>query len=255
MKRRRDFKKRIHNQPKSKFSLFVLSKKVDIFKYLSIFLIIIFILSIPAVIKRLIKIDKIECHTQFGSCSKNYQLGDYNFVKNQIENDLNQSVEVSSYLIQYKIPSTVKIDLSLKKAKYAILNSTNIYFDRNKLVYYLVDNEGVVLEVSGSSDLPILMSDANYVSGQSISNSEKFAIHLLEKVRLINAVRSAELKNSVLQVSMENGINIKLPIEGDIDVLAGSLRLIFSRLNEETEGIKMSDIREIDLRFKNPVIR
>jgi hypothetical protein len=26
-------------------------------------------------------------------------------------------------------------------------------------------------------------------------------------------------------------------------------------LNEETEGIKMSDIREIDLRFKNPVIR
>ncbi len=45
------------------------------------------------------------------------------------------------------------------------------------------------------------------------------------------------------------------PLEGDIDTLVGSLRLIFSRLNDEGEGIRMEDIREIDLRFNNAVLR
>ena len=54
---------------------------------------------------------------------------------------------------------------------------------------------------------------------------------------------------------IENRILVRFSLEGDIDVLAGSLRLIFSRLNDETTGIRMGDVSEIDLRFKNPVIR
>ena len=83
-------------------------KKINIFKILSIILIILFIISVPTVIKKLIKITKIECSSQFGTCTKNYQLGDYNFVKKQIEVDLNHDIQVSSYLIQYKIPRTIK---------------------------------------------------------------------------------------------------------------------------------------------------
>lgn len=253
MKRRRDFKKRIHKQPKSKFNLFALFKRVNIFKYLSVFLIIIFILSIPSVVKRLIQINKIECNSQFGSCTKNYQLGDYNYVKKQIENDLNNDIKVSSYLIQYKIPSTIKIDLSLKKTKHAIKNLANIY--------YLIDKDGVVLEISDKSDLPILINNVNYNAGQTISDKDKFAIKLLEKTRIINTVSSAEIKNNILEVIIENGILVKFPVVGDIDVLVGSLRLIFSRLNEQTQGTRMKDtatvldVKEIDLRFKNAILR
>lgn len=255
MKRRRDFKRRIHKQPKSKFNLFALFKNINIFKYLSIFLIILFIISIPAVIKRLIKIDKIECNSQFGPCRNDYQLGDFNFVKRQIENDLSNNIKVNSYLIQYKIPSTIKIDVSLKKPKYAIKNLENIYFDRNKLVYFLVDNDGVVLEISNTSDLPNLVNNSTYQIGQKISDKDLFVLKLLEKIRIINTVTNAEIKNTALEVVIENGILVRLPLEGDIDVLTGSLKLIFSRLNEASQGIRMEDISEIDLRFKNPVLR
>lgn len=247
MKIRRDLKKRIHKQPKSKFNLFAAFKNINIFKYLSIFLVILFILSIPAVIKRLIRIDKIECNSQFGACKNDYQLGDYNFVKKQIESDLNNNIKVNSYLIQYKIPSTIKIDLSLKKPKYAIKNLANIY--------YLIDKEGVVLEISNQSDLPVLVSGTNYVLGQNITESDRFALKLLEKVRIINTVSSAEIKKDVLEVIIENGILVKFPLEGDIDALVGSIRLIFSRLNGNVNGIRMEDTREIDLRFANPIIR
>lgn len=244
MKRRVDLKKRIHRQPKVKFAWL---KNINIFMYLSVFLIILFVVSIPAVIKRLIRIDKIECNSQFGPCTRNYQLGDYSFVKKQIESDLSKDIVVSSYLIQYKIPSTIKIDLSLKKPKYAIKNLENIY--------YLIDKEGVVLEISNQSDLPNLVSDTNYVLGQKISESNQFALKLLEKIRIVNTVGGAEIKNNVFEVRIENGILIKFPLEGDVDYLVGSMRLIFSRLNGGTNGIKMEDIKEIDLRFANPVIR
>lgn len=226
---------------------------IDIFKYLSILLIILFIFFIPSVIKKMIKINKIECSSQFGTCTKSYQLGDYSFVKKQIEADLNKDIQVSSYLIQYKIPSTIKIDLSLKRPKYAIKNLSNdIYF---------IDKDGLVLTNASELNFLYLTSDTTYTAGQKISDKEMFSLKLLEKVKLINNVTSAEIKKGTLELKIDDRFLVKFPIEGDIDVLVGSLRLIFSRLNENSQGIKIentvniSDVREIDLRFKNPVLR
>lgn len=221
--------------------------KINIFKCLSIFLIILFTFCIPVVIKRLIKIDKIECKSQFGTCTKTFQLGDYSFVKKQIEQELKQNIQVESYLIQYKIPSTIKIDLILKKPIYAIRNFTNDF--------YLVDKDGTVLEISKESNLPFLTKGVNYFVGEKISDKDKFALSLLQKVRIINTVTTAEVKDEGLEVRVENGITVKFPVTGDVDVLAGSLKLIFSRLNDETRGIRIYDIREIDLRFKSPILR
>ena len=161
-------------------------KKINIFKILSIILIILFIISVPTVIKKLIKITKIECDSQFGTCTKNYQLGDYNFVKKQIEVDLNHDIQVSSYLIQYKIPRTIKVDIIVKEPKYAIKNLS--------AKYYLVDKNGIVLEISDESNLPFLVNSSNYTLGQNISDKDKFALTLLEKVSIINTVSKAEIK-------------------------------------------------------------
>lgn len=221
--------------------------KINIFKYLSILLIILFVLSTPTVIKKLIKINKIECTSQFGQCTEQFSTGDYLFVKKQIEQSLKQNIQVNSYLIQYKIPSTIKIELVLKKPNYAISNLSHNF--------YLIDRSGVVLGIVKETEMPFLVADTNYVIGQKISDSNKFALDLLEKVKVINTISSAEIKDKVFEVRVENGILVKFPLEGDVDVLVGSLRLIFSRLNEGTQGIRMEDVREIDLRFKSPVLR
>lgn len=221
--------------------------KINIFKYLSILLIILFVLSTPTVIKKLIKINKIECTSQFGQCTEQFSTGDYLFVKKQIEQSLKQNIQVNSYLIQYKIPSTIKIELVLKKPNYAISNLSHDF--------YLIDRSGVVLGIVKETEMPFLVADTNYVIGQKISDSNKFALDLLEKVKVINTISSAEIKDKVFEVRVENGVLVKFPLEGDVDVLVGGLRLIFSRLNDETNGIRMEDVTEIDLRFKNPVLR
>lgn len=228
--------------------------KINIFKYLSIFLIVLFILSIPTVIKRLIKINKIECNSQFGPCTKQFQLGDYKFVKDQIEKDLKQSVQVSSYLIQYKIPSTVKIDLVLKKPKFAIKNSNGNYF--------LIDKDGFVVETTQESNLPTLLNNnTTYKVGDSVLDKDMFALKIIEKISLLYSVQTGIVEKNALKIKLNEGVLLYFPLEGDVDVLVGSLRLIFSRLNEGTQGIKMedtvtiSDVKEIDLRFANPIIR
>ena len=158
-----------------------------------------------------------------------------------------------TYLIQYKIPSTLKVDLSLKKSKYAINSNNKIY---------LVENGGLILETVSESSLPTLINNSNnYIIGNSITDEDKFALKIIEKVAFLYSIQSATSDNKELKIITNENKLIHFPLTGDIDVLVGSLRLIFSRLNDEANGIRMeesvksSDISEIDLRFKNPVLR
>lgn len=230
--------------PKSYFSF-----NLNIFKILSIILIIIFILSTPFVIKRLIKIDKIECVNQFGSCTYEFQLGNYKYVKDQIEKKLDEDVQINSYLIQYKIPSTVKLDINIKSPKNAIyVNSTN--------KYYLISEDNLVLSVSDTSSLPVIRIDTGELEvGKNIDEKQKFALEILNNLSFLYSINEGRIEKSSIKYVSQDGVNIIFPIEGEVDLLVGSLRLIFSRLNDETEGIRMNEIREIDLRYKNPVLR
>lgn len=251
-------RQRIHKLPRSKF---VWLKKINIFKYLSILLIIIFIYITPVVIKKLIKIDKIECQSQYGQCSEqlvnNLQYitnSDLYVAKGKINQVLEHNKQVSSYLIQYKIPSTLKVELVLKKPKFAIKNSNGNYF--------LIDKDGFVVETTQESNLPTLLNNnITYKVGDSISDKDIFALKIIEKISLLYSVQTGIVEKNSLQIKLNEGVLLYFPLEGDVDVLVGSLRLIFSRLNEGTQGIKMedtitiSDVKEIDLRFTNPVIR
>jgi len=231
-----------------KLSKRIKNKKIDIFKYLSFFLILIFIFSIPTIIQKMIKIQKIECFTQYGECPNefgltSFLLSDYKIAKKGIEKNLDNNIQVNNY---YKIPATIKIDLNVTKPKFAIKNSSN---------YYLVSSEGVVLNISSESNLPTLLkNDAKYDYGESISYEDKFALDIIEKVAWLYSVNSGLLEND-LQIRLKEGVVVRFPLAGDVDTLIGSLRLIFSRLNDESQGIKMEDIKEIDLRFKSAILR
>jgi len=236
-------------------------QKFNIFKILSIILVIIFTLLIPTITLKLIKINKIECESQFGKCPQelelrinNYILSNYKAAKKQIEQQLTNDIQVNNYLIQYKIPSTLKIELNLKKPKYAVKDQNN------KL--YLIDKDGLIIEIVDESNLPILIN--NNITGKigdKVSGRDKFALEILEKVTWLYSIREGIVEKEQLKIILKEGIIVRFPLEGDPDVLVGSLRLIFSRLNDMTngirieEGVNLSNIKEIDLRFTNPVLR
>lgn len=237
--------------PKSYFSF-----DLNIFKILSIILIIIFIGLTPLVIKKSIKIKKIDCQSQFGQCPQNFEYDeyetksyDYNFVKKQIENNLKSDVSVNSYLIQYRIPNTIKIDLNIKSPKNAIYSvSTN--------KFYLLSSDGIVLSIVDNTSLPkISVDNIELEIGKKISEREMFAVEILNYMSFLFSVNEGKIEKNDLKFVTSGGINIIFPTEGDTNLLVGSVRLIFSRLNDETEGIRMNEIREIDLRYKNPVLR
>ena len=227
-------------------------QKLNIYKILSIVLIIIFIFSIPIVIEKIKKIEKIECESQYGKCDEvianSLQLtGNYRDTKKIIEQRLGKDILVNNYLIQYKIPNTIKIDINLKKPKYAIFNGSK---------YFLIDKDGLVIEESSETNLPTLNKDnVNLVIGEKIGEKDKFALSIINGLAYLYSINSGNIINDELKVISSEGIIIRFPLEGDKDVLLGSLRLIFSRLNDETKGIRIEDTKEIDLRFKNALLR
>lgn len=230
------------------------SFNLNIFKILSIILVIIFIYLIPLAIKSLIKIDKIECKSQFGNCDERIafsvqKIGNYKDVNEQIEKRLNDDMQINSYLIQYKIPSTLKIELNIKTAKNAIYsNQTN--------KYYLISEDGLVLSLGDDTNLPIIkIDDPKLDVGNQIKENQKFAIEILNNMTFLYSINEGQIEKNSLIFKNTEGVTIIFPTEGNVNLLIGSLRLIISRLNDEAEGIRMNEIAEIDLRYKNPVLR
>jgi cell division septal protein FtsQ len=239
-------KRRIRDRSKFQINL-------NIFKILSIVLIVVFVLLTPVMASKLVKINKIECSSQYGSCEESVMrmmpvLGNYKDTKKYIEQELSKNIQINAFLIQYKIPSTLKVELDIKKPVSAIKNSSS--------QYYLIDNDGVVLSSSTESILPTVnRGDALYKMGENISDSDKFALDILTKVSYLYTINEGESDGKELKLKLNEALVARFPLSGDVDVLVGSLRLIFSRLNENVNGIRMEDTREIDLRFRNVVLR
>lgn len=230
--------------------------KFNIFKLLSIVLILFIISSTPIVIQKLIKINSIECTSQYDLCPVDIELKlkaleskDYRLIKKEINKLLIESYIVDDFSMQYQIPNKLLIELNLKKPKYAILDS-------KKNTYYLVDQNGLVLEISNETNLPTLInSDIDTKIGEMISEKQKFALEIVEKVAWLYSVKTGIIDKEELKFTLKEGVLVSFPLEGEVDSLVGGLRLIFSRLNDGSQGIRMEDIKEIDLRFKNPVLR
>jgi hypothetical protein len=243
------------------YNKFVVKRKankrsLNIFKILSIVLILLFIVFVPILIQKLIKINKIECSSQYDVCPsdietklKTFEEKDYKKVKKEVEKILSESLLISDFSMRYQIPGKLIIELNLKKSKYAIKNALS-----NK--YYLVDQAGTVLEIADESNLPVIIKDGPTLKiGENISGKDKFFLEIVEKVAWLYSVKTGTVEKEELRITLKEGVLVRFPSEGNVDSLIGGLRLIFSRLNDGSQGIRMEDIKEIDLRFKNPVLR
>jgi len=213
-------------------------------KYIKIgiyLLIIFFLLFLFLVSPRIIKVKKIECYNQYGLCSNDFitkikpVLGkSVAEAKKKITEEFNNTKQIEKYSSRFKLPSTLRIDLILKKAKYAIQN-------KNTKEIVLVDDKGMVLEQVDKTNLPYIIVD-----GSLTDNKQLFALELMYGIYYLYQVKTGEIVNDSLEVIIPKEGKIIFPLEGERDVLLGSLKLVLSRAG---------NFKEIDLRYKNPVIR
>ncbi len=165
---------------------------------------------------------------------------------------------INDYLIQYKIPNTLKVELNVKK----YTNSFNFAGDTQ---YFLISSDGIVIDLKNETDLPnVIIHDFNlfknagqnaYKQGDRVDEKIIFASELVNNLNYLFSIKEVNLYNDYITAISNEGIVITVPNKADKDLIVGSLRLIFSRLNQGTEGIRMDEVREIDLRYKNPILR
>jgi cell division septal protein FtsQ len=227
---------------------------------ISILLLTIGILSYGVFsIPKFIKIGKVSCHSQFGNCNheissrlQNVIGGDYYSTKNRIEQILSSIMLVEKYSVQFKLPNILVVDILERKPKYALSSA-------NQEWLALTDKEGVVLGLSDSTNLPTVRV-LGYLPnpGDVVDDEILFASKIVYGTSLQHSVLTAEMGESKLRVALTNGRSIIFPLEGDVELLLGSLNIIIGRLNssqEESKIEKVSEIKIIDLRFKNPVLK
>jgi hypothetical protein len=201
-----------------------------------------------------VKVGKVECSTQYGPCSENLvqtadgALGKSLFsAKSKLKKDLKGNFEVERFSTQYRIPSTLKVAIVIKKPVFALKSELSDEFD-------LVDLEGNVVGVSTSSSLPgVSTSEQLPKAGEKISGSQLSALKLIIGVYEMYQATFGKIENESLIVDLPSGLRVIFPLESsvDTDLLLGSLRLIESKIESDSPG----KFREVDMRYKNPVLR
>jgi hypothetical protein len=211
------------------------------------------------VFPKIITIKKFQCVSQYGPCSQSTQdLLIKEAGKNllTVKKDLIQVFKddstVKEYSINYQIPDILKINLIEKKA-------INAIYSLAQKKYALADNEGLIIRILDETNLPVVE-----ISGPLKNVGEKVGVEENNALQIINLfyntyfVKRGSLINESLETFLPDGKKVIFPLDRDASVLFGSLKLVMDVLNSDTKEPKIENdlqIKEIDLRFKNPVLR
>lgn len=214
---------------------------------------ILLFFTIIVVSPLLIKITPI-CKNQFGDCSEEItkkiesQKGKRLVSARRGVNKILKSLfSVSDYSIQFKLPNTLEVNVIEKVPVYSLFNP-------NEGRSALVDTDGVIISVSDNvSALPSVKTTSSIGEpGQKVQDFQIFALKIVQGVNQMYQISTGEIQSDTLLVELKPNIRVIFPLEGDIDVLLGTLRLIYTKIISPEYAGKYS---EIDLRFKNPVLR
>lgn len=204
------------------------------------------------VLPSLIKV-KIDCRSQYVECPQQVleKLNFFNgkslvFAKNGIRKILKSEFLISDYSIQFKIPNILRVELLAKKAVVAFKDSKSDFF-------ILVDKDGKVLSMAQNSVLPVIILEGDLPNvGENIGSANLFALNLASGVYQMYQVRESYIQDGSLLVELPGQIRVIFPLDGDSEILLGSLRLIYSKVMEDGN---LAGYSQIDLRYKNPVLR
>jgi len=219
-------------------------------KKLSYLLVVIFIILL-FLIPLFIKV-RIECKSQFGDCpaevnSKLQTLNSKSLFSadRAIRKDLKESFLVSDFSIQFKLPNIMLVNVIAKKPYFALKDPSSGKFQ-------LIDQKGIVLALADSSNLPTVVSTESVKkAGELIGTRDLFALNLISGVYEMYQVGYGVITNDALTVDIPHGVRVIFPLEGDSEVLLGSLRLVYTKVTASYLGI----YSQIDMRYRNPVLR
>jgi cell division septal protein FtsQ len=217
-------------------------------------LILIALITSPFLMFSLLLKVKIVCRSQQGSCPKELEVGmrayeskNLNTARAGIEKLLKESYLISDFSCQFKLPNFLYVNLVVRKPLFALKEDGS-----ESLV--LVDKNGKVLSMAKDSVLPVVRVGQKLPSpGQNVGEVNLNALDLAEGVWEMYQVKQSVIEDNTLLVELPSQIRVIFPLEdGNKEVLLGSLRLIYSQI---TNGDYMGRFSQIDLRFKNPVLR
>lgn len=198
-------------------------------------------------------IANIACKTQYGPCEKVYEdslrdfLGANLFLlpADQVKLEFANEKKIKEVFVEKIFPAKLSVYLKLRKPVLALAKPGS------PPGFFLVDEEGLVLEYKESSFLPkvFLPGTVRYlVVGERVEGISGLT-ELLYLSFKISEFEKAEVGDEEVKVFLPQSL-VFFPKEKDPRVLAGSLQLILAR--SRIDG-KMP--AEIDLRYTNPVLR
>lgn len=206
-----------------------------------------------------VKINKVECKSQFGECNASVSdqlkvvIGSSLFRSMGLAKKLiSHQALVRDFEISYQFPDTLKIFVVEKKPLFALKSK------KSNLVA-LVGRGGEVIYFSENTNLPKLLIDSEIPSvGERVDNEVLFALEIVYLTSLYYDIRDSSIEGGSLSFLDKEGVRVVFPLEGDLYKLVGAYNLIHSRLRnilEESKIPKGAGSIEIDLRYKDPVIR
>jgi len=210
------------------------------------------VISIP----KFVIIRRVECESQYGPCSINITKGldsfkDLSFkgAKRKILFELSQNLFISDYSVRYAFPDTIKIYVVEDRPRYALKDSESSDFA-------LVDQKGLVLTHSKETNLPQVASFGTPAIGSRVTQEQLLALNIVYDVYYLYKIKDASIQENEFVVELDGGPKIIFPLDGDRETLVGTLNFLLTNIGRvEKDSKSHSLISEIDLRFRNPVLR
>ncbi len=219
-----------------------------------IYLSILVVLGLSLILSQFLIRVRISCSTQFGECPREITdslvktNGKSVFqAKREIKKTLNSNFLTTKYTVQFKLPNTLKIDLSIRRPNFALKGTAPDTFA-------LVDREGVVLAVNNGTSLPTVTIQSEIPKvGEQVSPISLTALTLIEGLNKMYQITTGVVQNDTLLVDLPAQVRVIFPlVDVDTELLLGSLRLIYSNI-QDAESKTLYN--EIDMRYVNPVLR
>lgn len=223
--------------------------------FVGLFLLVLFFFFL---LPKILVVRDITCQSQYGSCSqyvndrlKNISGANLDKARKEIAGILKNNPAIVNYSFRFKLPSRIVVNTIERKSYVAL-------FVPSANTYVLLDNQGTVINFAKESALPtVTINDGDLPAlGDRVKENVLRASRLIEKLFLLYGVRSGNLKDSDLIIFFDlNGKRVKvyLSLEKDPDISISSLQLVVTQAT--IEGKDFARISEIDLRYKNPVVK
>lgn len=202
------------------------------------------------------QVQGIICKTQYGPClqSEEEKLEQWRgqslpfLSSRQIKEEFSQDFRIKDVYVQRVFPGSLQVFLERRKP------IIGLRVDLPEEGVFLVDADGVVLEFTRESGLPLIrLSDkGGIVVGQKVSEPVLQAsqiLYLIFKLQLQSQDLSGTLTGSEFTVSLGD-VDALFTTKNDPRVLVGALQVILARSRIEGKQPKV-----IDLRYRNPVLR